>query len=114
MLISGHIYEYLDHWRNLYVHSQQGWEALNNFVKKYLLRRTNRGGNRGSGSRIEGVVRWLICRLMWMTELSYEEIKETVAKNVDGHMDLKWDNIEKEIRESTYEWDEVDFDDENI
>ena len=41
---SGHISEYLFEWRNLYEHSQQGWENLNNVVKKYYFRRTPRGG----------------------------------------------------------------------
>jgi hypothetical protein len=34
-LQSGHIANYLICWPNLYVHSQQGWEALNFAVKKY-------------------------------------------------------------------------------
>jgi hypothetical protein len=32
-LQSGHIADYLIHWRKLYVHSQQGWEALDFAVK---------------------------------------------------------------------------------
>ena len=46
----GHIADYLLHWRNLYIHSQQGWEALNFAVKKYWFRNTSRGGGRGSGN----------------------------------------------------------------
>ena len=34
MMGSGHIREYLQHWRNLSVHSQQGWEAFNSAFNK--------------------------------------------------------------------------------
>jgi hypothetical protein len=35
---AGHIADYLFEWRNLCVHSQQGWEALNMSVKTFFFR----------------------------------------------------------------------------
>jgi hypothetical protein len=58
-LNSGHIADYLLHWWKLYIHSQQGWEALNFAVKKYWFRNTSRGGGRGSGNRLLPLARWL-------------------------------------------------------
>jgi hypothetical protein len=43
----GHIVDYLFHWHNLYIHSQQGWEALNFAMKKYWFRNTSQGGGHG-------------------------------------------------------------------
>jgi hypothetical protein len=82
-LISGHISDYLFHWRNLYIHSQQGWEALNFAVKKYWFRCTNRGGGRGSKNRLVPLARWLQRRMIWMSGLSYEDIKKNVKEGVD-------------------------------
>ena len=47
LLGSGHFAEYLIHWRTLYPHSQQGWEALNAMIKNFYFRRTNHGGRIG-------------------------------------------------------------------
>ena len=44
LLSSGHISTYLFKWRNLYRHSQQGWEALNSLLKTFYFRRTAHGG----------------------------------------------------------------------
>jgi hypothetical protein len=75
-LQGGHISDYLKYWRNLYVHSQQGWEAMNFVVKKYWFRATNRGGGRGSRNRLLPVARWLQRRMVWMTGTSFQEMKE--------------------------------------
>lgn len=79
MLGSGHIYEYLTYWGNLYSHSQQGWEAFNSLVKTYYFRRTGRGGagNRGRGqkSRVIPIARWLSRRMMWMCSTLFDEMK---------------------------------------
>jgi len=49
MLGAGHIGEYLLHHRNLYKHSQQGWEAFNSLLKTFFLshwqRRSREQGN---------------------------------------------------------------------
>jgi hypothetical protein len=86
-LISGHIADYLFHWRNLYIHSQQGWEALNFAVKKYWFRCTNRGGGRGSKNRLIPLARWLQRRMVWMSSLPYDEIKRKVAAGEDFDID---------------------------
>jgi hypothetical protein len=82
-LISGHISDYLFHWRNLYVHSQQGWEALNFAVKKYWFRCTNRGGGRGSKNRLVPLARWLQRRMVWMSGVEYQDMKKNVAEGID-------------------------------
>jgi hypothetical protein len=90
-LHAGHISDYLIHWRNLYTHSQQGWEALNFAVKKYWFRCTNRGGGRGSGNRLKPLAQWLQRRFVWMMGFDYGQILEAV-KNGDREVDL--DNVE--------------------
>lgn len=44
-LISGHILYFLRLHKNLYRYSQQGWEAMNSWLKTYFLRKTQRGGH---------------------------------------------------------------------
>jgi hypothetical protein len=73
-LVTGHIADYLFEWRNLYIHSQQGWENLNLQAKLYYFRRTTRGGGRGSKNRAEPLARWLLRRLVWMSGASWEDI----------------------------------------
>jgi hypothetical protein len=79
MLASGHIAEYMRHWKNLYRHSQQGWEAFNSHFKSYFFRRTGRGGagNKGLGvkSRLIPIARWLQRRMVWMSQASVEDMK---------------------------------------
>lgn len=76
--------EYLFHWRNLYVHSQQGWEAYNSLVKTFFFRRTQRGGagNQGKGkkSKLKSIARWLQRRVIWICGISYETMLETLRE----------------------------------
>jgi len=77
---AGHIGEYLLHHRNLYKHSQQGWEAYNSLLKTFFFRRTGRGGagNRGTSikSKIILIARWLSRRVLWLLGYSYDTISE--------------------------------------
>jgi hypothetical protein len=66
MLGSGHVADMLFHHRNLYVFSNQGWEALNMLVKQVYFRRTARGGGRQASSRLLPIARWLQRRLVFM------------------------------------------------
>ena len=66
MLGSGHISDFLFYYRNLYVHSQQGWEAFNSYLKVFFFRRSSRGGGRGDNNRVRQIARWLSRRLIWM------------------------------------------------
>lgn len=86
MLGSGHISEFLFIYRNLYQHSQQGWEAFNSYLKVFFFRRTSRGGGRGDFNRVRQIARWLARRLVWMSGSKYKNI-------------LAWDE-EKIVRES--------------
>ena len=76
MLVSGHISEYLFKWRNLWVHSQQGWEALNSLIKTFFLRRTGRGSaGKGEKSRLRPIARWFQRRMIWMCAYSLADCK---------------------------------------
>jgi hypothetical protein len=75
MMGSGHVADYLIRCGNLYIHSQQGWEAFNSFLKVFYFRRTSRGGGRGSqNNRIRDLARWSARRVVWNSGLSYDEI----------------------------------------
>jgi hypothetical protein len=66
MLGAGHVADMLFHHRNLYVFSNQGWEALNMLVKQVYFRRTARGGGRQASGRLLPIARWLQRRLVFM------------------------------------------------
>jgi hypothetical protein len=66
LLGAGHVADMLFHHRNLYVFSNQGWEALNMLVKQVYFRRTARGGGRQASSRLLPIARWLQRRLVFM------------------------------------------------
>ncbi|KAL7558337.1 hypothetical protein ACA910_000137 [Epithemia clementina (nom. ined.)] len=51
MVGAGHFAEFLQHWGNLYQHSQQGWEAFNNLIKVFYYCRTQRGGAAGKSGK---------------------------------------------------------------
>lgn len=44
-LIAGHVVHFLREYRNFYRYQQQGWEALNSWMKIYFLHYTQRGGH---------------------------------------------------------------------
>eukprot|EP00978_Attheya_sp_CCMP212_P019801 scaffold55883_cov53-Attheya_sp.AAC.2 len=74
LLSSGHMSDYLHKWRNLYLHSQQGCESLNNLVKIFFFRRTGRGGGKYDKSKLKPIARWLQRRLLWLCGHTYEEM----------------------------------------
>ena len=88
MLSAGHISQYLFRWRNLFRHSQQGWEALNALLKTFYYRRTQRGGavNQGKGdqSKLMSVGRWLQRRLLWICGFNRDKVESFIAENSDG------------------------------
>jgi hypothetical protein len=92
---SGHIAEYLFRWRNLYIHSNQGFEAWNKTFKRVFLYRTQRGGsagrnNQGEKSRLIPMAKWMLRRLVWMTGVTFEQMKQklkdtnTEVEDYDG------------------------------
>ena len=66
LLGAGHVADMLFHHRNLYVFSNQGWEALNMLVKQVYFGCTARGGGRQASSRLLPLARWLQRRLVFM------------------------------------------------
>jgi hypothetical protein len=76
LMSSGHITEYLVRHRNMYRHSQQGWEAFNALLKSFFFRRTGRGGGRGGAkSKLKPIARWLQRRVLWLCGLTNEELE---------------------------------------
>eukprot|EP00978_Attheya_sp_CCMP212_P002202 scaffold4490_cov46-Attheya_sp.AAC.7 len=82
LLSSGHISEYLFKWRDLYAHSQQGWESLNNQFKTMWFHCTGRGGAANGGkepkSKLIPMAKWLQRRIIWMCGYEWEEISSYV------------------------------------
>jgi hypothetical protein len=91
-LYAGHISDYLIHWRNLYSHSQQGWEAMNFVIKKFWFRCTNRGGGK-SKNRLEPLARWILRRFVWMMGFEYEYIFDVVKNGLDVNLDDMEENM---------------------
>ena len=54
MMSLGHLSTHLFKWKNLYRHSQQGWESFNSLVKTFDFRRTQHGRRSNAGMREEG------------------------------------------------------------
>jgi hypothetical protein len=89
MVGSGHIADFLLRWRSLYRHSQQGWEALNNLIKTFYARRTQRGGTSGTGedmwkSILRPIALWLQRRVFWLTGGTTEglNVQKTVNREL--------------------------------
>jgi hypothetical protein len=53
MLGAGHVGYYLRLYRNLYRYSQQGWEAMNDKIKTFYFRRTQRGGHANGPNAVQ-------------------------------------------------------------
>ena len=81
MGVSGHFAEFIRRLGNLYSHSQQGFEGLNGTIKKFILRRTTRGGGRGSGSRLEGWINFQLRKICYMLGLDLDEIIRDVRRD---------------------------------
>ena len=81
LLGSGHISEFLFRWRNLYAHSQQGWEALNSLVKSVYFCRSSRGGGKGLKSKLYAVARWSQRRMLWASGYTFEYMESEVLRN---------------------------------
>jgi hypothetical protein len=79
MLASGHIMEYLFKYKNLYRHSQQGWEALNHLLKTFYFRRTGRGGGKYKRHKLLSIGRWLQRRMLWLCGWDEEQMRAHLA-----------------------------------
>jgi hypothetical protein len=80
MLCCGHIAEYMYEHRNLYRHSQQGWEAFNALLKTFFFRRTQRGGGRGRRTKLQPIARWLQRRMLFMGGMTEGEMIEHLER----------------------------------
>ncbi|KAJ1394569.1 hypothetical protein B484DRAFT_472781, partial [Ochromonadaceae sp. CCMP2298] len=65
-IIAGHVASFLRKYRNLAIFANQGWEAMNGVMKKYLGRRTQNGGSKQGGceSVAEALLRYV--RRLWL------------------------------------------------
>ena len=86
-LHAGHISDYLFHWRNLYTHSQQGWENMNFAIKRYWFRCTNRVGGKGCGNHLQPLARWLQRLFVWMMGFEYKQILAAVKNQIEVDLD---------------------------
>jgi hypothetical protein len=102
---AGHLCDYLFYWRNFYVHSQQGWEAFNNLLKLYYLRRTQRGGvsNKGKGpkDRLKPLAKWMQRKYLYCWGVTVDDAQKYLEEK----------DMEKNISElmADSEDDEDDF-----
>jgi len=104
MLGTGHIGEYLLHHRNLYKHSQQGWEVFNALLKTFFFRRTGRGGaahkGKGPKSKIIPIVRWLSRCMLWMMGYEYDCI--LLELDNIAHLDYNSDSDDSSTNSDIY------------
>jgi len=75
-LLSGHVCHYLCKYRNLYKYCQQGWEQLNNRLKQFYFRRTQRGGYKSGGLYFLHIYRFLARRMAWHLGIGDEFFKK--------------------------------------
>jgi len=91
MIGAGHMSDYLLTSRNLYRHSQQGWENLNHLLKTFFFRCTARGGagNAGLGSknRLLPIAKWLQRRLVFSCGFQHEDILKYISNKNSQHVD---------------------------
>jgi len=114
MLGAGHIGEYLLYHRNLYKHSQQGWEGFNFLLKTFFFCHTGRGGagNRGTSmkSKIKPIAWWLSWCVVWLMGYDYDTIVQELAKlehanNYDD--DDSYDDSNSDIESDVNNNDEI-------
>lgn len=86
MLGSGHVVVYLDHWKNLYCHSQQGWEAFNALLKTFFFRWTQCGGainkNQTARTRLAPIARWLQRCIVWLCGYNKDTIEAWCKEDI--------------------------------
>ena len=81
LIYTGHMAEYMVHLKCLYRHSQQGWEHLMGNLKQYCFRRSNRGGGKGSGNRLEAIIHHRSRLFGYMTGETLDEMKQKLKKH---------------------------------
>jgi hypothetical protein len=106
LLGSGHMVEHLRAVKNLYRHSQQGWEHLNHLIKTFFFRRTSRGGAMGNTpdakkSRLIPIGRWLQRRLIFLCGYTDEQICAAVTNRGE----LEEEEVEEDdLLTELFEW----------
>ena len=115
LLGAGHIARYRFLHRNLYRHSQQGWEAFNALLKSFFFRRTGRGGGRGVvRTKLRPIGLWLQQRNLWLCGLSKTELEsfKTIARQ---NTQLEQDQLQLQaIEEEAEVADNLEFDCQSI
>ena len=103
LLCTGHLAEYMYKWRNLYEHSQQGWEAFNSLLKSFFFRRTQRGGGRGvTKTKLQPIGKWLQRRMLWMCGLTLDRLVEYERQQAEEPTGQAQDD-EEDVEEEQFE-----------
>ena len=81
MIQTGHLSFFLTELKCLYRFSQQGWEHLVGNIKKYVYRRSNRGGGRGTRNRLDALTHLRSRLFAYMTNETLIEMKQYLEGN---------------------------------
>jgi hypothetical protein len=98
----GHVLEYLFRYKNLYRHSQQGWEAMNNLLKTYYYRQTGQGGGKYERSKLKSIGRWLQQRTLWLCGWDEQRMRDHInapaTNKVEEETEEQQTNVLETIR----------------
>ena len=107
MVQTGHIAFFMTELKCLYRFSQQGWEHLVGNIKKYVYRRSNRGGGRGTRNRLDALTHLRSRLFAYMTNETLEEMKQKLKENtIEGInieeivVDFLAENTEEELTDT--------------
>ena len=93
LYFSGHMGEYLIEHKSLHAFSQQGFEHMNGFLKRFIHRRTNKGGGKGSNSRLLPLARMLSRKFAYMSGASFEQMKAYVLGSPVSEHEPEYDDF---------------------
>ena len=95
--------DFLYRHRNLFMFSNQGWEALNALVKQVYFRRTARGGGKWKKTRLFPIARWLQRRLVFTLVKDEEEANALLRKleiNAENTADYTEDAAHDDVNDN--------------
>ena len=108
MIQTGHLSFFLTELKCLYRFSQQGWEHLVGNIKKYVYRRSNKGGGQGTKNRLHALTHLWSRLFAYMINETLEEMKQYLKGNnsimsleaEEIVMDLLAENTREELNDT--------------